>query len=273
MTAEVYRAAGKVMAERGLAAGVADEGGWWPAFSSNEQALDTLMRAIERAGLSRARRSRSRSTSPPRNSAGADATGSPREARTGPRRARRAAARLGSSLSDPVDRRPFRRGRRRGHAALHGGGRRAGPDHRRRFLVTNARRSSRRRAKEAANAVLIKLNQAGTVTRRKGGARSGPAPWLRHDRLGPLGRNRGRLDRPSRRRLGRRTAEGRLLRALRADGEVERGLAHRGSARREGAFCRAGRPAGGQAQGVGGERDGARRCGAGLRPSARPRSL
>ena len=51
VTAEVYRAAGAVMAERGLLQGVADEGGWWPAFSSNEEALETLMRAIERAGL------------------------------------------------------------------------------------------------------------------------------------------------------------------------------------------------------------------------------
>ena len=39
------------MAERGLLQGVADEGGWWPAFSTNEEALDTLMRAIERAGF------------------------------------------------------------------------------------------------------------------------------------------------------------------------------------------------------------------------------
>ena len=31
-------------------AGVADEGGWWPAFDSNEAALDFLLRAIERAG-------------------------------------------------------------------------------------------------------------------------------------------------------------------------------------------------------------------------------
>jgi enolase len=50
ITAEIYRAAGTIMAERGLLLGVADEGGWWPAFSSNEEALDTLMRAIERAG-------------------------------------------------------------------------------------------------------------------------------------------------------------------------------------------------------------------------------
>jgi enolase len=49
-TAEIYRTAGKLMAEAGSLAGVADEGGWWPAFSTNEQALDTLVRAIERAG-------------------------------------------------------------------------------------------------------------------------------------------------------------------------------------------------------------------------------
>ena len=49
-TAEVYHAAGRIMAERGLLQGVADEGGWWPAFSTNEQALDTLMLAIDRAG-------------------------------------------------------------------------------------------------------------------------------------------------------------------------------------------------------------------------------
>jgi enolase len=50
-TAEVYRTAGRLMAEAGSLAGVADEGGWWPAFSTNEQALDTLVRAIERAGF------------------------------------------------------------------------------------------------------------------------------------------------------------------------------------------------------------------------------
>lgn len=50
MTAEVYRIAGALMQERGRSAGVADEGGWWPDFSSNEEALETLTRAIERAG-------------------------------------------------------------------------------------------------------------------------------------------------------------------------------------------------------------------------------
>jgi enolase len=49
-TAEVYRAAGQLLQERGLLQGVADEGGYWPAFESNEEALDMLVRAIERAG-------------------------------------------------------------------------------------------------------------------------------------------------------------------------------------------------------------------------------
>ena len=49
-TAEVYRAAGALMSEAGLLNGVADEGGYWPAFDSNEKALDFLLRAIERSG-------------------------------------------------------------------------------------------------------------------------------------------------------------------------------------------------------------------------------
>ncbi len=50
-TAEIYRAAGQIMDEQGLLQGVADEGGYWPAFNTNEAALDNLMAAIERAGL------------------------------------------------------------------------------------------------------------------------------------------------------------------------------------------------------------------------------
>ena len=50
-TAEVYRAAGALMKSAGKLQGVADEGGFWPAFGSNEEALDTLVRAIESAGL------------------------------------------------------------------------------------------------------------------------------------------------------------------------------------------------------------------------------
>jgi enolase len=50
-TAEVYHSAGKLMAGAGLLAGVADEGGYWPLFRSNSEALDMLLRAIEHAGF------------------------------------------------------------------------------------------------------------------------------------------------------------------------------------------------------------------------------
>jgi enolase len=50
ITADVYHAAGALMAEDGRLMGVADEGGWWPAFESTGQALEMLVRAIERAG-------------------------------------------------------------------------------------------------------------------------------------------------------------------------------------------------------------------------------
>ncbi len=49
-TAEIYRHAGRLMADAGRLCGVADEGGWWPAFERNEEALETLLRAIEAAG-------------------------------------------------------------------------------------------------------------------------------------------------------------------------------------------------------------------------------
>jgi enolase len=51
MVAEIYRAAGQLMADAGKLSGVADEGGFWPAFVSNEEALSTLVTAIERAGF------------------------------------------------------------------------------------------------------------------------------------------------------------------------------------------------------------------------------
>jgi enolase len=50
-TAEVYRAAGSLMQQAGRLHGVADEGGWWPDFSTNEEALETLVRAIDAAGF------------------------------------------------------------------------------------------------------------------------------------------------------------------------------------------------------------------------------
>lgn len=50
ITDDVYRAAGRLMEEKGPLTGVADEGGWWPNFASNDDALDMLTRAIDASG-------------------------------------------------------------------------------------------------------------------------------------------------------------------------------------------------------------------------------
>ncbi len=50
-TAEVYRAAGARLAKRGQLQGVADEGGYWPSFKSNEEGLVELVASIEDAGF------------------------------------------------------------------------------------------------------------------------------------------------------------------------------------------------------------------------------
>jgi enolase len=50
-TAQVYAAAGARLAKRGALQGVADEGGYWPAFKSNEEGLSELVGAISDTGL------------------------------------------------------------------------------------------------------------------------------------------------------------------------------------------------------------------------------
>ena len=50
-TSRIYAAAGARLAKRGALQGVADEGGYWPAFKSNEEALAELVGAISDAGL------------------------------------------------------------------------------------------------------------------------------------------------------------------------------------------------------------------------------
>lgn len=50
VTADIYQCAGKLLAAAGKLQGVADEGGYWPAFDTNEEALQMLVSAIEKAG-------------------------------------------------------------------------------------------------------------------------------------------------------------------------------------------------------------------------------
>jgi enolase len=50
ITYNVYHAAGDILKERGKFFGVADEGGYWPEFKTNEEALQLMVEAIEQAG-------------------------------------------------------------------------------------------------------------------------------------------------------------------------------------------------------------------------------
>lgn len=50
MTFNVFHKCGELLNERGKLRGVADEGGYWPEFESNEEVFDVLLESIQRAG-------------------------------------------------------------------------------------------------------------------------------------------------------------------------------------------------------------------------------
>ncbi len=50
MTFNVYHHTGRLMKEKGKLAGLADEGGYWPVFESNEEVFVVLLNAINEAG-------------------------------------------------------------------------------------------------------------------------------------------------------------------------------------------------------------------------------
>jgi enolase len=179
-TAEVYRAAGKLLAERGLLQGVADEGGYWPAFTSNEEALDMLVRAIEAAGF-RPGEDVTISLDIAASQFGRD--GRYRLALEDRELDRdEMIALLGSwldrfpitSVEDPLaedDAEGFR-----AFTARYGDRVQIIGDD---FLVTNAERIEEAAATHACNAVLIKPNQAGTITETRAALETAQANGLR----------------------------------------------------------------------------------------------
>ena len=179
MTAEVYRAAGELMRDAGKLAGVADEGGWWPAFDTNDEALDWLVRAIERAGFTPGdevaisldiaasefgRNGRYRLGLEGRE-LDSDAMGEMLE---------RWLARYPIvSIEDPLAE-DDGDGLARFTRAVGDRVQVIGDD----FLVTNAARVAAAAARGACNAVLVKPNQAGTVTDARAALEAGKrAQW------------------------------------------------------------------------------------------------
>lgn len=165
--ARVYAAAGKIMSTRGALRGVADEGGWWPEFASNREALDALMAAFDLAGVSPGRdvaialdiaasQLRSRSAATYRFTTDAREMTS---AELGDVLLEWCRAYPIVSIEDPMaedDHEGIRTFTSRTQGRLQV----VGDD----YLVTSARRIAAAAAAGACNAVLLKPNQTGTIT-------------------------------------------------------------------------------------------------------------
>jgi enolase len=176
--AEVYAAAGRVMADAGKRSGVADEGGWWPNFDNNEEAIATAVKSIEASGFK------------PGQDVGIALDIAANELRDGNHyRLRRENKALSSdemgamltgwlrkypivSIEDPMAEDDWDATVK--FTAGAGQVQVIGDD----LLVTNEARVKRAVATRATNAVLIKPNQAGTITETLAALQAGRAGKL-----------------------------------------------------------------------------------------------
>jgi enolase len=175
-TAEVYRAAGARLAAKGKLQGVADEGGYWPAVDSNEEVVAETVAAIEAAGFK-----------PGRDLALSLDIAATQLRRDGRYHLKRDGKTLDTDgmirlMLDWLDRYPIAsiedplaEDDEPGLIAFTNEARRRvqiiGDD----FLVTNAARVQKAAARGACNAVLVKPNQAGTLTEAKAALDAGKA--------------------------------------------------------------------------------------------------
>ena len=98
------------------------------------------------------------------------------------------------------------------------------------LTVTDAARVRAAADLKAADTLLIKPNQRGTLSETRAAWEAARAAGWGGIVSARSGETEDVDDRPPRHRLGRAAAQGRLVRPLRAHGQVERSAAHRGSA-------------------------------------------
>jgi len=180
MTFNVFHAAARVMGARQLLSGVTDEGGYWPAFPHNEAVFEALLESIEQAGYK-----------PGRDvglSLDIAATDLYRDGHyvLGLDRQRFTSAEFSALMISWLDRYPIVsledplaeddwEGWKRLRAAIGNRCQLIGDD----LFTTNLARIERGISEGSANAVLIKLNQVGTVTETlRAIARVQAAGWL-----------------------------------------------------------------------------------------------
>ena len=104
-------------------------------------------------------------------------------------------------------------------------------------FVTSAARLAEGIARGAANAILIKVNQIGTLSETSRDGVAGASGVLRVGDVAPLGRDRGRHHRRPRRGRGLWPDQNRLAVAFRPAGQVQPAPAHRGDARPRRVLC------------------------------------
>ncbi len=185
MGAEVYQVLKKVLLNNGLSTGIGDEGGFAPNLSSNEEAIDLLVQAIEAAGYAPGEEvalAMDVAASEVFKDGRYHLTGEGLELNSG-----QMAELFGEwidkypivSIEDPLDEEDWE-GWRQITVALGDRVQLVGDD----LFVTNFEKVLLGIERKAANAILIKVNQIGTLTESahtvKLGARNGYLSMLSH---------------------------------------------------------------------------------------------
>ena len=221
--AETFHALAKMLKGKGYATSVGDEGGFAPNLGSNEEACELIVAAIEAAGY-KPGKDIAIALDPAASSFFAKGSYDLAKSKGGRKSSDEMIALYGKwidrfpivSIEDGLDENDWA-GFARQTAAQGGRIQIVGDD----LFVTNPEFIARGVKEKAANAVLIKLNQIGTVIRDDAGDRAVPQGGLGLRRLAPLRRDRGRLPRRFRRGDGRRPDQDRLGEPQRAHRQIQ----------------------------------------------------